>query len=181
MSLRRPSSCDFITRLPVCEREAFPILRDYTRDEVRTLKTLVQDPWYQAAKSQSRYLRAVLVEQKLGTMSLEEQFWLLQQGHFYDPANTYGNPTYFAAFRDVANAYQKEASAEDKQFILLAAAFARVHSSEPQKALSILKSEAAMDFPEHWLFTPYAELVRACVKTPKAERCASDHEVRFSD
>lgn len=62
LSMRQVSSCDFVTRLPVCDKEAFPIYKEFSAAENVQPKQIVQTNWYQKAKPQSRYLRAYLVE-----------------------------------------------------------------------------------------------------------------------
>jgi len=158
--------------MPICDREAFPVYREFSKDEVKRLKGIVKTDWYQNARSQSRYLRAYLVERELATYSEEDMFWLLQNGHFYDSKNTFGNEVYFSEFRDAANAYLKQADDQDKKLILLAAAFARVHTIDPRKALTMLDSARRIDTPEIPFFDQYLELVRACVENSNANKCA---------
>lgn len=175
MSLRRPSSCDFVTRLPVCQKEAFPIYREFSSEETALLEKITTTDWYQKAKSESRFLRAYLIENELKTYSKEEMFWLLQSGHSYDPKHTYGNRAYFAAFRDAADAYVKVAGNEDKKLILLATAFAQIHSNEPQMALVMLESAARYSTPDVPFFDQYLELVKQCVNQPSSSKCSPEH------
>ncbi len=175
MSLRRPSSCDFVTRLPVCQKEAFPIYREFSSEEKTRLKQFVKTDWYQNAKLESRYLRAYLIENELKSYSEEDMFWLLQSGHFYDPKLTYGNATYFAAYRDAANAYLKVADNKDKKLVLLTAAFARVHSNEPKKALTMLNAASRYSTPDVPFFDQYMKLVRQCVDSPTSSKCSPEY------
>ena len=172
MSLRRPTSCDFVARMPKCKKERFPIYKTFAPDELPRLQQIVKAPWYQSAKSESPYLRAYLIEKDLGARGAEGQFWLLQQGHFHDPQNTYGNGKYYEAFKEAANAFLKVAKKEDRKVVLLMAAFARVHSDEPQKAQQMLRlAEREMDDSDGF-FDDYAARVNACISRPKAEECA---------
>ncbi len=177
MSLRRPSSCDFVTRLPVCDREDFPIYREFDKDEVGRLKDLVKTEEYQASKQRSRYFRAYIIEKEFGKFSPEELFWLLQSGFFYDPNLTYGDEEYFRVYSEAANAFYQEAEDDDKHFILLASAFARVHTDNPKKALIMLGREAKLKREEQTIWGAYSRLVSACVGKPDAPECAPEHIV----
>lgn len=179
MSLRRPSSCDFVTRLPICHREAFPVYREFSSEEVKRLKQILKTDWYQNSKSQSRYLRAYLVEKELGSYSEKDLFWLLQGGHYYDPKQTFGNKEFFAAFRDAANAFVKIADDDDKKLVLLLAAFARVHSAEPQKASVMLKSAKQYKTPNIPFFDQYMKLVGSCVDRPNSDACSPEHQFKI--
>lgn len=179
MSLRRLTSCDFVTHLPVCSKEDFPIYREFSNEERKRLRELVKAEWYQEARSKSRFLRAFYVERELDTFSVEDYFWLLQEGYFYDPEHTYGQAEYFAAFREVANAYLAEVDGRERKFVLLSAAFARVHSDEPDKAQKLLKLAAEIPSPDVPIFDQYLSHVRACVPTPSKETCAPNHILRF--
>lgn len=50
MSLRRQTSCDFVTNLPVCYNYDFPIYRDFLVSEVPILKKMVKTDWYKEAR-----------------------------------------------------------------------------------------------------------------------------------
>ncbi|AZV76650.1 hypothetical protein EBB79_01225 [Parasedimentitalea marina] len=163
--------------MPVCDRESFPIYREFSKDEVKRLKDIVKTGWYQAATSQSRYLRAYLVEREFGTYSEEDMFWLLQSGHFYDAKNTFGNEEFYSEFRTAANAYVKVAKPEDQKLVLLLAAFARVHFGDPSKALKMLGSAARIPTPDTPFFDQYAKLVRACVGKPDVDKCDPNYLV----
>ena len=179
MSLRRPSSCDFITRLPVCEKQDFPVYREFTADEKRLLRQIVLEEWYQAARSKSRYLRAYLVEKQLKNMSEEDVFWLLQAGHFYDPENTFGNEEYYSAFREAANSYLPLAKDEDKKLVLLMAAYAQIHLGSPQKAKTMVKAASQIQTPTIPFFDQYLKAVIACITIPRADECGPDYEIEI--
>ncbi len=179
MSLRRPSSCDFVTRLPVCKKQDFPVYREFSADEERLLREIVLEEWYQAARSKSRYFRAYLVEIRLKQMSEEDVFWLLQAGHFYDPENTFGNKEYYLAFRDAANSYLPLAKDEDKKMVLLMGAYARIHLGSPEKANTMLKAASQLKTPDAPFFDQYLKAVRACVRTPRADTCGPDYEIEI--
>ncbi|MEY8119764.1 hypothetical protein AB9F26_16110 [Falsihalocynthiibacter sp. BN13B15] len=175
MSLSQLSTCDFITHLPVCKTADFPIYKDFLLSEIPKLKAMVKTDWYKKSQKDSRYLRAYLVEKELGTLSEAEMFTLLQQGHMYDSARSYGNAKYYAAYREAANAFRKVATNEEKRYIYLTAAFARIRSGEPETAQELLDAAAKYKTPGDPRLTKYAALVEACIKKPNAKKCQPNY------
>ena len=50
MSLRPITSCDFVTRLPVCPSNGLPLFKDFPADEVARPERYVQTPDYAALR-----------------------------------------------------------------------------------------------------------------------------------
>ncbi len=179
LSMRRISSCDFVTRLPVCERADFPVYRRFTEAEQQQARQMVQEDWYIATQGASRYYRAYLIEKKLNASGEVALFNLLQSGYFFDPENTFGKEDYLAAFRAAANEFYVTAAAHDRKRALLAMAFAAVHSAEPEQAWSMLEGAKLIEAPNIPFFDYYLGLVEACVETPEAEACQPTYIVQI--
>lgn len=179
MSLRVPSTCDFVTRLPVCSKDDFPIYREFSSDEVSRLKGMVLQDWYQSSRVNSEFLRAYLLERELGTYSKAELFWLLQEGFFFDPIDTYGDAEYLSYYKDVAKEYFKEVEGVERKFVLLAEAFAHVHTAKPEEARKLLALAAKIPSPTSPFLDQYIKLVEACIENPAADECHPEHYVEF--
>lgn len=174
MSMRRHSSCDFVSRILVCARQDFPVYRLFERAEIARLRQIVKTDWYQAARAASPFLRAYLVEREFGTLSAQRMFWLLQEGYFHDPDASFGDPDYFAAYRDAANAYLQTAGPEDRKAILLMAAYARIHTDAPEKARTLLAAAARIKTPQLPFLDVYSRAVAACIGRADAPACAPE-------
>ncbi|MCH2078447.1 MAG: hypothetical protein MK180_16490 [Rhodobacteraceae bacterium] len=179
MSLRRADACDERAVLPLCEREDFPVYRDFSADEVAKLPAIVESASYQEAREKPVYLRAYLIEKALGAGSTESRFRLVQEGYFYDAARTYGDPEFFAAFQESARAWLPTAGAADQKWIYASAAFARIHLKDPRMARRNLEAAEALNTPEVPFLDWYVEKVRSCVGRARAARCAPEYYITF--
>lgn len=179
MSLRQRSTCDFVTRLPVCAGNGFPVYRAFTEVEIQQARQMVQEEWYAEAASQSRYYRAYLIEKKLDASGEDALFNLLQNGYFFDPEKTYGDEAYYAAFQQAANDFYISAPDQGRKLALLAMAFATVHSAEPDAAWSMLEGAKLIETPDIPFFDYYLGLVEGCVSSPEAAKCQPSYVVQI--
>ncbi|MCB2130696.1 MAG: hypothetical protein KDE03_16930, partial [Rhodobacteraceae bacterium] len=92
MSLRPLTSCDFVTRLPVCPSNGLPLFKDFPADEVARLERYVQTPDYAALRDLAPALRAYHVAKFLGDETDHERLWLLIDAALYDAPASRSDP-----------------------------------------------------------------------------------------
>ncbi|MGB1236112.1 MAG: hypothetical protein ACPG5U_10285 [Planktomarina sp.] len=176
MTLRQVSSCDFVTRLPVCQREGFPVYRAFDGVSVDTLLQITQTGPYKATRQASRFLRAHVVEQALqgmdqGTLDQQGSFYTLLSGYQIDPAKTYGDEGYYIAFQKAAGAFMPTATETDKAVIFLSAAMARLQLGDVEKARVNLQQGRKYVEEGQGVLVAYADQLQTCLAAPKADTC----------
>jgi len=165
MSFWVPSSCDFVTRLPVCSRYKFPVYKEFSDDEKKRLKTHVKSKEYRALRKQSRYFRAFMVDRFLSPeRNVGELFSLLLEGFWYDSAAlTYESDTYMRSFLDSGRALSILENEENyyAQAITAYFLYRADQTDEAQSVLANVKKSDAIN--EEDLLRDYVEAIEQCI------------------
>jgi len=77
LSLQPVTSCDFVTRLPICPKNKLPMYRDFDDDEIKTIKAFMKTKAYKEALSESPYIRAYLLSKEIESSESQESFFLI--------------------------------------------------------------------------------------------------------
>ncbi|MEL7489373.1 MAG: hypothetical protein AAGJ73_01535 [Pseudomonadota bacterium] len=166
MSFWTPSSCDFITRLPVCRGNKFPIYKEFSDDEVKRLKKFVRTADYRDLKAESRYFRAYEIDRFLSPDRDEaELFDLLLEGLWYDArALTYDVSDYMSAFMR-AGTKVSDADRDGNAFASAIFAYYLYRSKRPEEAAPILERlRGSQVYKDQEVLQDYVEAIDACIK-----------------
>lgn len=173
MTLRRITSCDWVTRLPVCPASGLPLYRRFGAEETGRLRAVVETEAYRALGNASPWLRAAHVARALPDPDPAMPFWLLVQGLGVDRGPGIADAAYraeiLARAPDAIPAFPPE-----MQGVLTAlTAFVASHDGQAGRAREILDGLE----PEPGTFLErYAGAIRTCLDAG-GEACDPDREV----
>lgn len=178
MALRRRSSCDFVTVLPTCKSNGFPIYRRFSSAELALLVKHVETMDYRRLKLRSRFMTAWMVEtwlegQGKGDMKPRAKFALLIGGLARHPHPGIRDPGYrklfLAEVKSAIRAYGKD----DRPFLETLTAFVEIHDGQKDAAAARLRRVGRTAAGSPALKT-YIDAVAACLADAKAPTCSPD-------
>lgn len=171
MSLRPLTSCDFVTRMPVCPSNGLPVYREFTDEEVARLEQIVTAPGWDDVRMLPPFLRAYALAQELDGGSDEERFGLMLNAFWYETEALIGDPVAVQALVSEIEAELDRAPAQSAGFLHGMAAMALAHAGMTEAAREhVTRAEAAAQGEN----LAYVAAVAACVETPGAEGCGLD-------
>ena len=176
MSLRQQTTCDFVTRLPVCPSNALPLYREFSEAEVNDLQNFVQTDAYMTLAGKSPYLRAYAVERQLAGTGTEVSYWILASGLWFDGDALRADPEAFSLYVTEAETEKQRVSAEDRPYMLAVTAFHLSTVGRDDDARSWLaEAQAATDGSD--FLEAYIKAVDKCIGNMTDESC--DPEATF--
>jgi len=181
MTLKRVTSCDFVTVLPVCPGSDFPMYRPFGEAEVGRLRDWVKTPEYQALRERSRFYRAWAVETWLGAgrsggLSPSEKCGMLIGGLSRQPRPGIADADYRALMLGEADAAIADFAPEVRPMLEALMAFIEIHNGQRDAAaarLAGLRDAAAADA----YLKSYVDSIAACLTDPAAPTCDPDAEI----
>jgi len=181
MTLRRITSCDFVTVLPVCPGSEFPVYREFDDVAVARLKALVETAEYKALATRSRFFRAWTIEtwlagQGSGALNASEKFGLLITGLSREPKPGIDDTEYRALMLREADAAIPRFSEEDQPFILALVAFLELRHGSRDAAAARLKTLHGVAEGIPYL-KRYISAITACLNDPSAPTCDPRAEI----
>jgi hypothetical protein len=173
MSLQQMTSCDFITRLPVCPSNGLPMYREFDDGEIERLTAFIQTDTYAALRDKSDYFRAYAVEQHLGGESDASPFWLLQSGFWYDRAAMSSEPDVMSVYLNAALKEKESVEAGDKPYFLALVAYQLGATGDVTGAKVWLEeARAATDGSDY--LNQYISAVEDCLEKMNGAECGPD-------
>jgi hypothetical protein len=177
---RRPSSCDFVTRLPQCPDNKLPLYKEFSKEEIAWLKGYLGTADYQAVREQSRFYIAKKVDDFLvskgSTPTMD--FGYLLGGLQHDRANTETNPEYRQWVIEAAQAHLAKAKTDDAPFIRLILAYTHYLGAQFDEAS--LHVQAVKDDPatkDKELLRAYVARMEECLTAKDVKLCPSSDQV----
>ena len=177
MSLRSVSSCDFVTRLPVCPSSGIPLYAEFPPAATERLKAFIETDGYRESLEASRYLRAYLIDLELNLLSDQERFWMLQDGHFYDAGTTFGDAAYFRAYQTALDKALEATDDENAAFMRAMAAYASFKAGDEALARDLMAAAETLTGNYSETIKAYIALLDACLGRPNAEECQPEYEI----
>jgi hypothetical protein len=170
MSLSPVTSCDFITRLPVCPKNGLPMYQDFSDAQIAELKVFLKTPEYAALMPLSPWQRAYGVAVHLGQSGSSTAFGILVQAFWYEPDEFLASETALDQLLLEAKAELPRNAPEDRIFREAIIAYALTAAGRIKEANALLsRVEKAGDTPDD--LRQYAATVRSCQKDVKREGC----------
>lgn len=113
MSMRPQSSCDFVTKIPVCPTNGLPIYRSFTASELENLTVFIATPEFAAMKDKSPHQVAYGVAHHLGETLSPTGFSLALGAWWFEGDAFRNNIRMQDSFLREAEAELRRANAED--------------------------------------------------------------------
>lgn len=171
MSLRRETTCDFVTRLPVCPSNGLPIYREFSPDEVKSLEAFVQTEAYAVLGSKSPYLRAYAIEDHLAGTGTATTFNIMLRAVWYDGEVVRADPDGMALFLKEAEGEKLRASPGDKPFLLALTAYQLAAGGRNDEARTWLE-EARTGSEASGFLKSYVDAVGKCIGQMTSDECS---------
>ncbi len=177
MSFKPVSSCDFVTRLPICPSNGLPLYQEFSDQQVDRLEGLLDSEEYQEIAALSPWRRAYRISVFLEGSGTPTGFNLLLNGYWYDEAFL-GEAEALDDLLAEAATERSRAPAADRPFLDAILAYALFRAGRTQDAEAMLNTaRSATDIPD--FLDAYIDRIEACVANPEADGCAPDAPLDF--
>ena len=182
MSFWTPSTCDFITRLPVCPSNKLPLYKDFSADEIEKLKKILKTKTYRRLKKKSRFFRAYQLERQLNPdAEVGFAYDLLLGGLWYDEASlTHQNEEYLSAFFLEAEAGIEQASSVNKPFDQAIVAYFYYRAGDQGNAKRLLEMVKLSDAYQDEPLQSYVNAIEQCISN-KRQACSPGDRISPGD
>ncbi|MFQ1702139.1 hypothetical protein ACJ5NV_16250 [Loktanella agnita] len=171
--MRGITSCDFVTRIPVCPSNGLPMYREFNDEEVETLAAFIQTPEFAAIKQKPPYQRAYDVAHHLGDTMSPVGFSLSLSAWWYETDAFVANPRIQDSFLREAEAELGRSDADGAPVLAALTAFAAAHAGRDDYARRWL-AEGRSRLGDNPQGIAYLEAVAACLADISAAGCAPD-------
>lgn len=171
MSMRTQSSCDFVTKIPICPTNGLPVYRDFSDEELEDLAAFIKTPEFAAMRDKSPHQVAYGVAHHLGESLSTTGFSLTLGAWWFEGAAFLANPRIQDSFLREAEAELDRANAADAPIIAGLTAFAMAHAERDDFARKWL-SEAKKRQGVNQYANAYIDAVSACLSDVTAEGCS---------
>ncbi|WP_189412701.1 hypothetical protein [Neogemmobacter tilapiae] len=175
MSLRRITSCDFVTELPVCPDNGLPVYREFDAAEIKQLKAFLKTDAYQTLLLQSDYYRAFAIEQQLKGAGTSETYWLLQRGLWHDYDKMVVAPGFYDLFLQEATLEKDRISKDDKPYMVASVAYQFGLAGNNTIAKAWLKEAKSLSDGSDFI-EKYIKAVSGCLGKMSKDRCHPEAE-----
>ncbi len=166
MAFAPVSSCDFITRLPQCPQNRLPMYKDFSEAELDVLRNFMVSETYDSMVDRSRFYMAYIIERQLGGAA--SPFWLLLNGLWYDPENTFSDPDYLQEFLMEARAEIRQESEENQPYVQSISAFVAMKVGDFSAARALMQDADVENTP---YLQAYHRAIEACLADSDSEFC----------
>ncbi|WP_269583746.1 hypothetical protein [Roseibium sp. Sym1] len=184
MSFRSLSSCDFVTRLPVCPGNGLPLYKEFSPDEVTRLETLLATSAFADLGDLEPWQRAYRIAGELGDTGSKQGFLLLLQALWYESDSFLKNATALEAFVREAEGELERVEKREKPFVAAIVSYTLAAAGQPDRAedwfgrATALTEALASENGDVTYLRAYLEKVSACRADMSAESCSPNAPFR---
>lgn len=170
MSFRPQTSCDFVTRLPVCPSNGLPIFDDFTQDQITALTAFLKTSDYEAIKKLPPWQRAYALAAHLGQSGTEVAFWLLQNSMWYETTSFFESGVALDQLLHEAEFELQRAPEDAKPYMNSILAYALAYAGRIEESKKMLRfAEQTPSKPEH--LQKYISAIEACQADMSTPNC----------
>lgn len=178
--LKAQTSCDFVTKLPQCPDNGFPVYKDFTPAEAALLADYMKTSAYAATAGRSRFHIAKRLDDFLASKGSKPvfNFWYLLGGLQYDRERTLVDAEYMGWLRAAGRADLAGARPEDAPIMRLVTAYAHYLAGEFSTAeadLAPLRTDATIK--DNKFAQAYLARLDECLRSKDVSRCPADGQV----
>ena len=179
LSMKRISSCDFVTPLPQCPKNKLPMYKDFTDTDISELAKIMETRAYKDASIGSPFQLAAIVEQKLSSFDRETLFFILQQGIWYTPEQVMDNPEYMTSYHRTADNVFELLEDGDRPFWRGAQAFVHMQQGNLNAARNAVEMMKQENNNGNDYLTEYIDALTYCLdKLDDKELCSASSSLR---
>ncbi|MDA9207693.1 hypothetical protein N9O61_02285 [Octadecabacter sp.] len=163
------SSCNFITRLPICPSNGLPVYKAFSEGEIEHLESWVETPAFAALKELPPWRRAYEVERNLNQAETSVTFGIMLGAYWYDTTATLEDEEMFSLFISEAAAEYDRAPAENRPFMDAMLGYAwQLKGNQDLANTHLMRAQQASD--DAYLQS-YVEKIRSCAAQMDAFEC----------
>lgn len=172
MSFRPLTSCDFITRLPVCPGNGLPMYKEFSAAELADLTAFLATDTYVQLRPLSPHLRAYALESHLGKADTKISFGLILAALWYESKDFAKPPDPINILLREAGAERARAPATERPYIQAIVAYALGYTGHTDAARAKLTELGTADVPKG--LRSYLSALEACLRDFSAAECRPD-------
>ncbi|MHA3914599.1 hypothetical protein [Halovulum sp. GXIMD14793] len=172
MTLRRITSCDFVTHLPVCPSNGLPLYSKFNDDQIAKLETFVTTDRYAELQALSPWHRAYEVARHLGQLGTEEGFSVTLGLFWHETSNFRANRTLQDAFMTEVTAQLERANSAERPFLMAILAYAMALSDRNDEARAFLAQAQQEEISAESILIKYFSQLETCIDAINAPGCA---------
>jgi len=170
LSLQPITSCDFVTRLPICPKNKLPMYRDFNDDEVKTITAFMKTKAYKDALTESPYFRAYLLSKEIENSESQESFFLIQNALWYGKNTSQISDIYQTELDETLPKFDED----NRPFWLAAGSFQNWVSGDVEKAKQRLQDAKSIADSDNKFLDRYLKRLDDCFsRNLEGEDCAS--------
>ncbi|MEO9650934.1 MAG: hypothetical protein ABJ360_23925 [Roseobacter sp.] len=170
MSFKPLTSCDFVTRLPVCPSNGLPVYQEFSEEQLSNLDGFLKTSDFAQLKLLPPWQRAYGVSQHLGQSGTATSFGLLISSLWYETEAFLGNEVILDQFLVESEGELERASVEDKPFLEAIIGYTLMASGRADEAEIWLGRASETESAPEYLFQ-YISAIRACRSNMQSDRC----------
>lgn len=168
MAYAPTSSCDFVTRLPQCPQNRLPMYKEFSEADIAILHEFMLSETYDSMVDKSRYFMAYIIERQLEGDNPSAPFWLLLQGFWFDPENTFSDEDYIAEFLFEAQGETRRESEVNRPYLQSIAAFVYIKAGNFDEARALIEAASIENNP---VLRAYHRAMEACMYDAASQYC----------
>lgn len=182
LSMQAITSCDFVTHLAQCPSNKLPIYKKFSEQDLLEIKEFMKTETYKNNKSKSRYYLATIIEGALTSQDTLTQFFMLQNGLWHTPNQSYGDPVYMNAYHKAASIAFQSDDLEGKPFWRGAEAMVFLKEGDLEAAKKNINLMTSDDADNAKYLGKYKKALKYCLGHPQDEKlCQLTTAIRAHD
>jgi len=170
MSFKPLTSCDFVTRLPVCPSNGLPMYQEFSEEQLSNVEEFLETSDFAQLKLLPPRQRAYGVSKHLGQSGTAASFGLLIRSMWYETEAFIGNEVVLDPFLVESEGELERASIEDKPFLEAIVGYALMASGRADEAKIWLDRASETEAAPEYLFQ-YISAIRACRYNMQSDGC----------
>lgn len=173
MSYRPQSSCDFVTRLPVCPSNGLPVYQKFSDEQIARLEDFIETPEYQELMHLPPWQRAYGVAEYLDQAGSPTGFSLALNAMWYESDSFFDHAENLARFQTEADQELERLDAEKRPYLQAIVGYTLSKFGQIDEAKTYLdRADATPDISEY--LQKYIVAIRTCQTDMSAEGCGPD-------
>ncbi len=170
MSFRPLTSCDFVTRLPVCPSNGFPMYQEFSGEQITSLEKFTKTDEFEVLRQLPPWQRAYGIALNLGQSGTETAFNLLLSALWYESGEFLESEEAVSQLMKEAEDILLRADAETRPFLNAILGYMLSAVGRFDEANIMLNNAAsAQSAPDYLL--QYISAIQACQSDMAQEGC----------
>lgn len=173
MSFRPVTSCDFVTRLPVCPSNGLPVYQNFSDEQVADLDSFLETPEFERLKLLPPWQRAYGVSEHLGETGTAISFNLLLNAMWYETDSFLANDGALDSLLTETDSELERSPEESKPFLDAIIGYTLLVSGRVDEAEMRLDRASQASIESEYLLQ-YIATIRECQSDMQRDGCRPD-------